>query len=565
MNDLEYYSKSHLRIRTKKAQLIPMVLNEPQKIVHRKLAQQLKETGRIRAIILKARQQGISTYTASRFFRSVHLWPNQRCTVVAHEKDKSSELFEFYDRMYSNLIEEVKPPKISAQKGNTLHLVNDSKVVVDTAGDEDAGAGTTIQRLHASEMARWGVNAKETFISLAQTVPDEASEIIIESTAKGTGNFFHQMWDQAEAGKSGYIAIFLPWWIFDEYELELGPRDKLEIECSTDPYEREAQDVGFLWEGEHHKLTPEKLAWRRRVGIPEKCAGDIRQFQQEYPTTPEEAFLASGDTFFDKPSLLRYKRSVKDPVQRGILRRAKSGTIVFVDDPAGPLRIWEKPRPEGRYVVGADTASGRRISATGEEHGGRDFSCADVLDVHTRQQVAQIHTGLPPESFAEQLYFLGNFYNTAVLAPEKNHTSGETVIKKLSREYNYPAMYYARQMNTRMNRMTPTLGWVTSKVTRRPMLDELSQALREDSIGINSADTVREMFQFVITEKEPQAEEGMHDDRVISLGIAWQLVINLHHEPPKGKLPAVEVYDAASGAFDYGWDQPTYQEAPYAD
>lgn len=555
MNDFPYYAKHHLKIRTKQAQLVPLVLNEPQKIVHKRLAQQLRETGRIRAVILKARQFGISTLTAGRFFRSVHLWGNLRATVVAHEKGKSSEIFEFYDRMYQNLMDEIRPDKLSTQRGNILHLVNDSQIVVDTAMDEEAGRSTTIQRLHASEVARWR-NAKTVFVSLMNAVPDIGSEVIVESTAKGVGNFFHELWLQAENGTNGFLAIFLPWWIFSEYELECSERDRDEILGSKDPFERLAQDTGIMWEGKLHKLSPEKLNWRRKIGIPEKCAGDIRRFREEYPATAREAFVASGDTFFDKDALEHYETEAKPPEKRASITTRK-GAICHDEDPEGRLRIWELPRKDGIYVIGADTATGKQVQSMDDEWGGRDFSCADVLDARTLKQVAQLHGRVPPETFAAEVVMLGYLYNTATIAIERNFSSGETVVQKVHDELKYPNAYTSKQVNTtRDGRITSRWGWWTTAVTRPIMLDELSELIRNRTLVIPCAETIRELFTFILTQRGqkwvPMATEGTHDDRVISLAIALQIARTSSYQSSNWTPPDPDVYDG-TGAFDYGW------------
>lgn len=563
MKDLPYYSRKHLKIRTKDASLKPFNFNAPQKIVHDKLSKQLKETGRIRAIILKARQEGISTYVAGRFFRKAHLWPRQRITVIADEWAHGSAIFEFYDRMYKNLIPEMDPGTFSTQRGQVLHLKNDSQIVVATAMNPDAGRSTTIQELHCSEVAFWP-NAKDTYISLAQSVPDEGSEIVLESTANGVGGFFYDTWFSAKEGTNGYVPIFLPWWALKEYSLEIDDEERDEILCSDDSYERFALDIGFEWEDKVWKLTPEQLAWRRKVGIPEKCAGDLRIFRQEYPSTDREAFVATGDTFFDKDALEELEKNTLGPIRRGYLKDNGRGSIVLHNEASSYLRIWELPKRDGVYVIGADTATGKLVG-TGDpfdERGGRDFSCAEVFEVNSRRQVAQLHGRIVPEEFARQLYLLGYFYghqtegirHPATLAVESNHRSGETVLRKLDRELQYPALYYSRQMNTRSNRITPKLGWLTSKITRPVMLDELSEAVREGTVLIYSPDTIREMFTFVRDDEgRPGAQEGAHDDRVISLAITLQVAQTLDHRPPVGRPPEPESYDSPSGAFNYGY------------
>jgi hypothetical protein len=174
--------------------------------------------------------------------------------------------------------------------------------------------------------------------------------------------------------------------------------------------------------------------------------------------------------------------------------------------------------------------------------------------------VAQLHGRIPPEVFARQLQWLGWFYGSgtdirfpAIIAVENNHASGQTVLKKL-RDWSYPGLYYGRQLNTRTNRVTAKLGWNTNKQTRGPLLDGLGEEVRNETIGLPCAQTIREMFTFVIDEKGiPGAMEGTHDDRVISIAIAEMLARRQSVKPPVGKLPDTKVYDSPSGAFDYGY------------
>lgn len=600
MDDFAYYSQHHLKIRDKQGELQPFGMNFAQRLVHGKLSKQLRDTGRIRCIVLKARQEGISTYVAGRFFRRCHLRSLQRGAVIADANKKSETIFEIYERFYNNLITEMRPDRVRYDSGQQLVLEHDSQLIVDTAGNKEALRGSTPQLLHASELAFWP-NGEDTWTAIAPAIPKKGSEVIIESTANGVGNFFHHMWTQAEEGINGYLPIFLPWWIHEEYEMEVTEDQRKQILESRDPFERKAQDEGFKWEGRFHKLSVEKLAWRRWIGIPEQAANDPRKFQQEFPTTAQEAFLQSGSGFFDTDRLIVLTEKAKKPVMRGRLVEER-GTIKISPVEMGWLRIWNlpgelvcknshlddkcgplmqkvkqhdrwmcanclQPLVPGLYVIGADTASGRKVSNRSfddahNERGGRDFSCADVFEVHTRRQVAQLHGGMYPEEFARQLNWLGYLYGSeahgrrfpALLAVERNHESGHTVLRKLQRDFEYPNLYRSRQINTARNAVTPIIGWVTDKRTRMPMLDELAESVRDGSITIHSADTIREMQTFVqLEDGKPQAQEGTHDDRVISLGICLQIARTKNHEPTVTELPDIEYLDSPTGIMDYGY------------
>lgn len=550
LTDLPFYSASCLQIRDKEAKVHALRFNEAQSLVHKKLTEQYRKENRVRAIILKARQTGFSTYTAARFFRRIHLLPNQQSLVIAHEKEPAQILFGIYDRFHAYLPPEVSPRTRYVSKQTQMVFDNPddktravnpglgSSVSIETANDAAVGRGATYQMVHASEVAFWQ-KPEEAWISLMQAVPDNNSEVIIESTANGVGNFFHQMWLAAEEGANGYVPIFLPWWIHEEYSLPLTEPERRYVFDSLDDLEKSYVNEGIQFEGVRHKLTLEQIAWRRQT-IRDKLAGDERVFRQEYPATAEEAFLVSGNCFFDEDQLKKYQEICEPPKARMNIVRVGSA-VVAKRATFGYLRVWEMPDPKGLYVIAADTASGRQVSAKSasigdpdQERGGRDFSSADVYRVDTKKFVAQLHGRMAPEIFADQLFNLGLFYASGSnegmkrtptkLAVENNHESGSTVLRILKEDLKYPNLYYGRQINRRTNRTEQVLGWRTTGETRMPMLDELAAMVRNDAVTILNKDTIKEMFTFVRGQDgKPQAQEGAHDDRVISAAIALQI------------------------------------------
>lgn len=441
----------------------------------------------------------------------------------------------------------------------------DSKITVLTSGDPNVGRASTVQMLHLSEVAFWE-KGEDSWVSLMSGLPDDGTEVIVESTANGVGNLFHQEWEAAESGASDFIAIFLPWWIQDEYSRKLTDRQAEELERTLDDVERQAYEDGIFWEGENHKLTLEQLAWRRDT-IRNKLRGSVRAFQQEFPANAREAFIVSGNAFFSSEALLEYEKETRKPRWRGNLVPVdKRPTSLGRFEPAdgGYLRMWAKPAKDGHYVIAADTAEGKSVtkgsstfSDPNDEKGGRDFSSADVIRVDTRELVASLHGRMAPELFAEQLAMLGRYYTCpgmgqpveALIAVERNHGSGQTVLGRLRDHHEYPNLFLERQINKRTNKRTTTLGWRTTQESRPKMLDELAYEVREQMLGIPSADHVREMFSFVRGEDgKPEAQEGTHDDRVISLAITLQML--KEHACPTGGRPVQIDNDYANAA---GW------------
>jgi hypothetical protein len=576
LGDHHRYCVEALKIRTKLGRMMPLTMNRAQDIIHAVLSEQRRKTGKVRAIILKARQEGVSTYVGSRNYRGITLRGHRRAVVIADKKERAGDLFGIYERFDRNIPPALKPAKrASALKKHLVYNTPDgnqgldSEVVVETAGDVNAGRAATIHYLHASELAFWP-KAEDTWISLMQAVPDEDSEVIVESTANSVGGLFHELWVQAINGESEFIPIFLPWFVHDEYRTEIGSNERWQIENSADPYERRAQDTGFSFMGEHVRLNPEQLAWRRRT-IATKLRGDTRAWKQEYPSTPEEAFLVSGGAFFDEEKLSSYRDSSRPPLIRGDLQIRKGG-IILIPSQRGFLKVWKFPTRDGRYVIFADTAEGRMVSARAatfsdpeQERGGRDFSSAHVFEVETKAYVACLHGRMAPEVFAEHLWNLGYWYlskgrpdqgttvrNPAYLGVEREK-SGHTVLHILQKEYRYPNLHYQRQINRRTRKVTSILGWTTNAETRGPLLDDFAAVIRNESIELPDLDTIRELLTFVIGDDgKPEAMEGTHDDRVISAAGCIQMA--QFAPAPLTEMPSPEPVAASpTGWDDYGY------------
>lgn len=282
-DDFEFYSRNCLHIRTKDAGIVPFRLNEAQLYIHNRLEQQIKDTGKARAIILKGRQQGASTLIQGRYVHKTTHNKGVRAFILTHDGESTNALFEMTKRYYDLLPDFVKP---SIEKSNAKELKFDqldSGYKIGTAGNKSIGRGQTIQFFHGSEVAFWQ-NAGELTKGVLQAVPDaDNTEIILESTANGLNNYFHQQWKMAEKGESEFQAIFVPWFWQSEYKKKCPSDFKL-----TD-YEEELVSS--------YKLSNEQLFWRRRK-ISELSADGVdgkKAFKQEYPMNAAEAFqITSG-------------------------------------------------------------------------------------------------------------------------------------------------------------------------------------------------------------------------------------------------------------------------------
>jgi hypothetical protein len=294
VGDFAYYAPRILRIRTKSGSIIPFSFNKAQRFIHSELEDQRKACGRVRALILKGRQQGCSTYVGGRFYHQTTHRLGVRTFILTHEDAATQNLFEMVNRYHEHCHPAVKPSTSAANAKELFFDRLDSGYKVGTAGTKGVGRSSTIQLFHGSECAFWP-NAETHAAGVLQAVPDEpGTEIILESTANGVGNFFHNRWRDAEAGIGEFIAIFVPWFWQEEY------RKPFHTNEAAAEFERSLSDEEMEY-GNAYDLNLDQLAWRRS-----KIAelGDPSLFKQEYPATSAEAFQMSGHDSFIAPEII---------------------------------------------------------------------------------------------------------------------------------------------------------------------------------------------------------------------------------------------------------------------
>jgi hypothetical protein len=297
-DDFEFYARNCLAVRSKSGEVKSLLLNKAQRYIHSCIEEQKRETGQVRAIILKGRQQGVSTYVEGRYYWKTTHRKGVRAFILTHEADSTSALFEMVERYHQSAPNFVKPSTGASNQKELSFDKLDSGYKVGTAGNKSVGRGTTIQYFHGSEVAYWP-NASEHAKGILQAVPDEAdTEIILESTANGVGNFFYQQWQQAETGASPFQAIFVPWFWQDEYR-----KDPKGLKRSD-----EEQELAEIYGLDDHQIA------FRRSKIAELSADGIDglfAFRQEYPMTAQEAFQVSGGDSLIRPELVVQARKNK--------------------------------------------------------------------------------------------------------------------------------------------------------------------------------------------------------------------------------------------------------------
>lgn len=306
-DDFIHYAFKCLKIRGKSGEIAPLVLNKAQLHIHEQLENQKRHTGRVRALVLKGRQQGCSTYVGARFYHTVTHNFGTQAFILTHLEDATQNLYAMAKRFYEHTPEPVKP---LASKSNAIELIFgilDSGYKLGTAKNKKVGRSATIQLLHGSEVAFWD-NAADHATGIMQAVPNAfGTEIILESTANGVGNYFHQEWQKAESGISDFVAIFVPWFWQAEYQ---EPVDAT--------FERNMEEEELAYQ---YGLTDEQLHWRRRKIIQLSVNGvdGSKSFRQEYPNNANEAFILTGEDSFIESNLVVAARSAKGVEKYGAL------------------------------------------------------------------------------------------------------------------------------------------------------------------------------------------------------------------------------------------------------
>lgn len=326
-DDFPHYAAKCLKIRTKdpRSGPQPFVLNEAQRYLHGRVEAQFQKTGKVRALVLKGRQQGVSTYIGGRFYwRTTHA-RGVRCFILTHEQDATDNLFGMVDRYHEHCPDLVKPSTGAANAKELAFDALGSGYAVGTAGTKAVGRSQTIQLFHGSEVAFWP-NASTHFAGVVQAIPDmPGTEIVLESTANGVGGEFHERWQQAEAGIGDYEAIFIPWFWSAEYSRPVPEGFALDDE-------EQAYKSAY-------SLSDGQMAWRRNKVAELK---DPLLFKQEYPATAAEAFQSTGHDSFIKPEAVV---------------RARKADIAGI----GPLIIGADPARFGNDRFSMAWRQGRKV------------------------------------------------------------------------------------------------------------------------------------------------------------------------------------------------------------
>lgn len=488
-DDFAFYAPRALKIRTKDGEIVPFRLNDGQKILLETINKQMEAEGRVRIIILKARQLGLSTMVGGWLYHRVSHFPAQKAAVVTHHADSTKALFDLTRRFYDNTPEALKPSTKYSSRRELKFDKLDSGYMVATAGGDGIARGETLTLAHISELAFWPKStAKDNLNGLLQAIPNtKGSAVFIESTANGVSGEFYEMWKGAVEGTNGFVPVFLPWFLDASY-----------VEPVPEGFERTPDEERLA---DDHGLSDEQLMWRRR----KVAQNGLDLFKQEYPSTPEEAFLTTGRPVFNPEQLSRlYDKAPRTAPTLGLIGDT------FQEDRRGELKQFIPHDPSETYYIGADVAMGVR---------GGDYSVAQVLDSEKRQ-VAVWRGHVHPDYFANVLQSLGFLYNTAKIAVESNN-HGILTCTRLGKDMAYPNFFTETVYDKLDDKDTVNLGFRTTTKTKPLIIDQLRASLRDNELLLHDRTTIQELMTYIVNDNGVmEAEQGCHDDCVTSLAIA---------------------------------------------
>jgi hypothetical protein len=386
----------------------------------------------------------------------------------------------------------------------------------------------------------------ETMLSILNTIPKEeeaqkGTAVFVESTARGVGDWFYNAYIAAKARTPGqeFEAVFIPWFVHDEYTVKM---DKLgDVEFTNE--ETKLMDDHPEWEhvnplNGRKALTPGQVLWRRKT-LATDCGGDINRFRQEYPLTDMEAFVTSGDAYYDVEAVQARLKLVSavQPVWEGEIEEegepaqwARNMRVKRVKVPYGRLKIWREPSEQHRYVIFADVSEGYNAG---------DLSVIDVFDIGDGFQCAQWAGHIDPDALGDVFCLCGKLYLWAWGAPEVRGP-GLVTLQRL-KNLSYPQVYQRTTYDKFSNEKQVKIGFDTNLKTRPVLLNAGREMFREGLVQINSPLTLQEMLTFVRDDNgKYQAQPGTHDDAVIAFSGACLLM----QEGPRPSQKRVKVYRA---------------------
>lgn len=478
-----------------------------------------------RHIILKARQLGFTTFIDIWILDEILFNTNREGLIIAHTIKDATEIFDRkIDYAIRNMSEEVKRGAFKLARNSAKKI----QVIVDYGPEQGAtssiqvsnsGRSGTFFYVHISEFAKlclaYPKTASEVETGTFPAVPFDGS-IFIESTAEGMAGRFYELFNEGWPNRENITpmksrVMFMPHfynWQYDDSEME-----KITENIPTGDMEIGEIDWG-MYQQEHNltdrEITYYYMKWLQMGG--KNSSDAVHKLHQEFPTTPQEAFLSTGQTYFPTTKVYSMMQTAERGT-RGELLKDEKGDITFQELSTGRLEIFKKPKSNMRYVIGGDTAEGLA-------HG--DSQVLYVLEHESEECAAIYRSNVPPDEFIGDAFTVGKFYNWALMGVESNK-DGLWVNDGLDK-LGYVNLYYRKVFDDITKNVTKFFGWKTTSATRPFALAALLAVFLRKTTGF-PLQILGEMVTFLRNAKgRPEALAGKHDDIIMAASIAYAIL-----------------------------------------
>lgn len=444
-------------IKTKAGKVEKLKLNRVQEAI--------SSQGGLRSIVLKARQQGVSTYYLLKLLDATVFTPNTTSVILAHKRESVQKLFRIIKFAYDLWPSDIPKPMATYDNKNELYFAEINSTIyvsMEVRGD-------TLSHVHFSELA-FMENAEDKFIAtMAAVAPN--GRVSIESTANGIGNYFYDFYTTAL--ERGFTPHFFPWFYSDEYKMPVTGKEFTGEELAVQ---------------KRYGLTDEQLTWYSHTKSIFKD-----KFAQEFPSNASEAFIASGGNVFPLEELDQFE---------------PPAPLVSTTD---GLVVWREPQIGHTYAMGVDVAEGVN----------KDESALDIIDTTTGEQVYHWSGQCTVPLLAEKVELAAKKYNRAYIIPEANNHGFSLIHMLKDRGL---TIYQREKLDGPLIKRLKRYGWLTTKRTKPLLIQSLINALYERDIKINHVKTLAQMRTYLTNPEtgEMGAAPGKKDDCVMSLALAWQ-------------------------------------------
>ncbi len=535
--DFEFWAATCCTIKDKETALdVKFTLRRPQLKLLKILVDDFFAGVPIRIILLKARQWGGSTLVQM-FFAWIQTFRrrNWNSVIIAHQMDPAKNIRAMYSHMAANHPPAVRSVRLKPFEGSTNNkqLVDQGGVIsVGTMERPEALRSSDLKLAHFSEVGMYretkGKKPEEVMTAIIASVPRKAeTAVILESTAKGIGNFFHNTWCDAEEGKNAYKPLFVAWFEIEIYrEFFRDETEQVEFVRSMTDYEIYLFNLGATLEG---------IKWYRAKRLEIANDNDMRQ---EFPSTAEEAFITSGRPAHNPQHTLDMMQYCKEPLVVGELfadapygARAIDSSLRFAETAGGMLKIWKMPDRSrkilNRYIVSVDI---------GGKSKGADWTVISVIDRFwlmnggVEECIATYRCHLDQDLAIWKAVQLAKFYDNALLVVESNSLN----IKEQEGDHSltildeikgiYTNLYYRDDPQKLREGLPVRYGFHTNHATKTDLVTHMSRLLRENGYIERDREAVNEIRHY---ELKPDgtygAVKGKHDDIYMSRAIGLKV------------------------------------------